>query len=86
MKFACLAYRRTLIRPSERKIKPAQNVASNPFKRGRRGGCVCVLGGVKGGSDPVGRLDAGMVRSLKTGAVRAAHAFGLIPMKKCALV
>lgn len=34
----------------------------------------------------MGRLEAGMVRSLKTGAVCAARACGLIPMKKCALV
>lgn len=34
----------------------------------------------------MGRLEAGMVRSLKTGAVCAAQARGLIPMKKCAPV
>lgn len=34
----------------------------------------------------MGRLEAGMVRSLKTGAVCAAQACGLIPIKKCALV
>lgn len=34
----------------------------------------------------MGRLEAGMVRSLKTGAVCTAQACGLIPMKKCALV
>lgn len=34
----------------------------------------------------MGRLEAGMVRSLKSGAVCAAQACGLIPMKEPALV
>lgn len=33
--FAWFAYRGALIRPAEKEIKPAQNVATNPFKCGR---------------------------------------------------